>query len=253
MAFRLPTNGLEDSSVTDLKIAGNVQKFPTYNAVPLNDDVSLVAANANSYVYLGHTGTPSDNYTVTLPAANTVEDGEWFTFVATDVFDTNEQSFRTNNAVELNVSINGVINGISTNSIKINEANSTITVVSYADEWFVSNVSPALTANTGATVNPQDAIAKREFAGFASYSGTQTINLESNSFVIAEDNNVTFVLPPNPTFGDRVAIGLEGNNTTDVLVQRNGNVINGLAEDMTIDIPWVTATFRWVGNQWRIS
>lgn len=254
--FRIPTNGIADSSVTEIKLAGNVKAFSTYNQAPLTSTTTLGVNDTNQIIYLGHNATGvADNYTVILPSASLTTDGDWFTFVANTNFSVDEQSFLTDNANDYHVIISGVINGIATNTIKINEAYSSFTVVSYDNSWIALNISPGLTAGALSSINPQDALAKREFAGFVTYEPTVSTEYfaEPNSFNLAKNDNVVITLPPGPTYGDRVVVSLDGDTTSGVLVKRNGNTINGIAEDMTIDIPWATVTFRWLGNQWRVN
>ena len=65
-------------------------------------------------------------------------------------------------------------------------------------------------------------------------------------------NARTITLPANPTVGDRVAVGVL--NTELITIGRNGQSINGVAENMLIDYEYVDIQFIYIGGSigWRI-
>jgi len=276
MVYQIPRDGIANNAITSVKIQdgavttnkiGNLQvtlaklsadakKYGTYSATPIRSNTTLTSAQVNQFIYLGHDG--GTNYTITLPNASDVNDGDWFTFVATDEFADDSYANINRDKATIQTSGGGGINGFpATTSLEVDEAYSIVSIVSYEDVWIVFNRSSGTRFNSGEDISIQELDLAREYKFISSTSGTgASISTEANGFYRA-DGNATFTLPSNPNTGDRVTISLQGDDTDEVLVQRNGNLINGLAEDMTIDVPWVTVTFRWTGtgndNQWRIS
>lgn len=255
-AGSVTTNKIGDAQVTLAKLASDAKKYGTYAATPLRANATLTTAQVNQFIYLGHDG--STNYTVTLPLASDVNDGDWFTFVATDEFADNSYANINRDKATIQTSGGGGINGFpATTSLEIDEAYSVVSIVSFEDTWLIFNRTPGTRFNSGEDISVQDFDVAREYKFISSVSGAgANVNTEANGFYRA-DGNATFILPSNPNYGDKVTISLQGDDTVEVLVLRNGNQINGLTEDMVIDIPWVTVTFRWTGtgadNQWRIS
>lgn len=65
---------------------------------------------------------------------------------------------------------------------------------------------------------------------------------------------VTVTLPASPTAGNEVLI-IVGGNYTNTGVGTNGTNIMGLAENMTIDVPYVSMNFVYSGDAtvgWRV-
>lgn len=71
--------------------------------------------------------------------------------------------------------------------------------------------------------------------------------------VVTNASAVTVTLPAAPTAGDVVWVGV-GNERTDNVIARNGLLIMGLAEDMTINNANATVSLRYIsaGLGWRI-
>lgn len=65
---------------------------------------------------------------------------------------------------------------------------------------------------------------------------------------------VTVTLPAAPTQGQMVWV-TPGNGRTDNVIARNGQLILGLAEDMTIDNPNITVELRFINSTlgWRLT
>lgn len=276
MAYQIPRDGiannsissnkLQDGSVTTNKIGNNevtldklsadAKKFGTFDATPVRSSVTLTSSQVNQFIFLGHNG--GTNYTITLPDASDVNDGDWFNFVATDEFADNSYANINRDKATIQVSGGGGINAFpNTTSLEIDEAYSVVGLVSYEDEWIIYSRTSGTRFNSGDDISVQDFEVQRDYRVISATSGTgDTVSTEANGYYRA-DGNATFTLPSNANYGDKVTISLQGDDTDSVLIDRNGNQINGLAEDMTIDIPWATVTFRWTGsgadNQWRVS
>lgn len=266
MAYQIPTGGIENLAVTGLKLANNgvtldklssdSRRFSPYDSTPITSNTIITTADVNQYVFLGHSGS---NYTVTIPAAGDVSDGDWFTFVADSSFSANDAN--TANLVnatraQIDANGNGTING-QDDQVFLIDPYSSITLVSFEDDWRIVNVSPGLRLLSNVDFNtPDDAIARRELKGISDLVTANT-TAEPGEFIRVSTNGITITLPANPVRGDRVLISLEGDNVNDVTIGRNGKRINGLEEDLSIDIPWVTVTLRYSGdgttNEWRIS
>ena len=266
MAYQIPTGGIENLAVTSLKLANNgvtldklsadSRRFSSYDSAPITSNTIITTADVNQYVFLGHSGS---NYTVTIPAAGDVADGDWFTFVADSSFSADDGN-QTNSAsitrAQIDANGNGTING-QDDQVFLVDPYSSITLVSFEDDWRIVNVSPGLRLLSSVDFNtPEGAIARRELSGITD-PVTSNITAEPGEFIRVTSNSTTITLPPNPVRGDRVLISLEGDSVFDVTVGRNGKRINGLEEDLNIDIPWVTVTLRYSGdgttNEWRIS
>lgn len=77
-------------------------------------------------------------------------------------------------------------------------------------------------------------------------SSNLTINLEPGRNYVYYSSNTTLNLPANPTFGDRVEI-LNRSNAIDSIVFRNGNLIMGFDEDLTVDLTDISFSLIYVG------
>ena len=63
----------------------------------------------------------------------------------------------------------------------------------------------------------------------------------------------TITLPAAPTVGTSVMIADGGNwNTNNLIVARNGSTIEGLAEDITLNIPGIQTEFIYDGTTWEV-
>lgn len=266
MAYQIPTGGIENLAVTGVKLANNgvtldklsadARKFSPYDSTPITSSTTIGTAAVNQYVFLGHSGT---NYTVTIPAAGDVNDGDWFTFVADGSFSANDANTANSASVaraEIRANNNGTING-QDDQVFLVDPYSSITLVSFDSDWRIVNVSPGLRLLSSVDFNtPEGAIARRELSGITD-PVTSNITAEPGEFIRVTSNFTTITLPLNPVRGDRVIISLEGNDVDTITVGRNGKRINGLEENLTIDIPWATVILRYSGdgttNEWRIN
>lgn len=74
-----------------------------------------------------------------------------------------------------------------------------------------------------------------------------------NHYVMTNASTSTLTLPSTPTAGDQVIVTV-GNSRVDTVVARNGQNIQGLAEDMTLDSVNASVTLRYVNSTlgWRL-
>lgn len=84
---------------------------------------------------------------------------------------------------------------------------------------------------------------------------TSNYTAEINEGVIADSNAGTFniTLPATPEIGSLVSI-VDGDNfyNNNVIVLRNGNTINDLAEDVTLNVAGIKTDFIYDGVTWNI-
>lgn len=92
-----------------------------------------------------------------------------------------------------------------------------------------------------------------DVAALAITSITQTAT--SKTLVTGERTHVTaatqtITLPASPSAGD--LCGVVVGDFKDTVVARNGSTIMGLAEDLTIDSPFASLDFQYIGTTWRL-
>lgn len=84
---------------------------------------------------------------------------------------------------------------------------------------------------------------------------TTTYTAEVGDRIIADTGGGTFTinLPPSPTTGQEVTIA-DGADfaTSNLTIGRNGNTIEGVAEDLIIDIKNVSVNFVYDGTTWEV-
>ena len=85
----------------------------------------------------------------------------------------------------------------------------------------------------------------------------QSINLTASGMLLANKAydfataGQTYTLPATPADGDTVML-INTGTATDNVIARNGQTIQGLAEDMTFNKAGVTATLKFTGSDWRL-
>ena len=74
-----------------------------------------------------------------------------------------------------------------------------------------------------------------------------------NTHYVLTSTATTVTLPASPAAGDQVWVTVANGLTTNVIA-RNGNEINGVAEDLTIDNAYATVMLRWIDStrDWRL-
>jgi hypothetical protein len=116
--------------------------------------------------------------------------------------------------------------------------------------WVPSSASVAWGTITGTLTDQTDLKAKL-FNAMVS-SGATGKTLVSGEHYSVTANAQTITLPATPSAGWTVSIGI--GNFVATVIGRNGSSIMGLAEDMTIDCPYITITLVYVDATlgWRI-
>jgi hypothetical protein len=99
-------------------------------------------------------------------------------------------------------------------------------------------------------------LASLEGAGVSVYSKkTSNYTAIASDLLIADTSGgaFTITLPPSPTTGQAVTI-IDGNNwkTTNLTIARNSSTIEGLAEDLTVDIPGIRLDIVYDGTTWEV-
>lgn len=82
--------------------------------------------------------------------------------------------------------------------------------------------------------------------------GTTNKTLVNREYISVVSSGSSITLPANPSPGWEVAVDVD--NFTNVTILRNGENIMGLAEDMTIDVPYASVNLLYVDSTrgWRI-
>lgn len=84
-------------------------------------------------------------------------------------------------------------------------------------------------------------------------TGTSQTAVTANLYVLQNAGATTVTLPATPANGDVVGV-LVANGRIDNVIARNGKQINGLAENLTIDVATASVLLRYVDatSQWRL-
>jgi hypothetical protein len=92
--------------------------------------------------------------------------------------------------------------------------------------------------------------------GLPYYSYTTTGNLTNNAGALVDTSGggYTLNLPASPSTGDKVIVADVGDTfgANNLTVGRNGNTIDGVAEDFIIDISGVSVEFIYTGTTWAV-
>lgn len=82
-------------------------------------------------------------------------------------------------------------------------------------------------------------------------SGTTQTAVAGNQYTLTNVAATTVTLPAAPAVGDKVIIKTANGLETNV-VDRNGNTIEGIAENMTIDSAFAVANLQYLNGSWRL-
>ena len=225
--------------------------------------------NANNYVHPSYNGDDFSVDTGPLTGATVVSDID--INVTTDtlghVTDANA-SVATRTLTLANLGYTG-----ATDANNYTHPNHTGHVTSTGDGSTVLTVSAitgqtatsSLTSTDEIIVNDGGAIRRADISVLQSYMqdnlnvGIMPVVVTSTSVTAAANthyhvdaSSVTITLPASPTAGESVGISVE--NSTNTVISRNGSNIQGLADNLTIDIADSYVELRYVeaGEGWRI-
>jgi hypothetical protein len=108
-------------------------------------------------------------------------------------------------------------------------------------------------SNTGGAVSVN--IAGGSGVVYTSYSANATLTAGTNALANTSSAGFTLTLPATPTTGSQVLIvdsaGTFGTNN--LIVDRNGSTISGIADDLGLDISGVVVTLVYNGSTWVVS
>jgi hypothetical protein len=82
------------------------------------------------------------------------------------------------------------------------------------------------------------------------FGGIKTSNsdLENNNYYFIESNGITLNLPFLPQVGNYIELYDSTNILTNVIVSRSGNPIDGVSEDLTLDVPAFAIRLLFIGG-----
>lgn len=119
----------------------------------------------------------------------------------------------------------------------------------------LSTALPGQTGNAGkfVTTDGSNASWAWPFLKFSVVTGTSVTAVAGNTYSLENAAATTVTLPASPADGDVVAI-LAANLRDDNVVNRNGNLLMGLAENMNIDNAQYPVILRFrAGKGWRLA
>ena len=142
--------------------------------------------------------------------------------------------------------------------------NASVTIAGNAGEQLVSFAIPR--GDVGAQgiqgiqgeIGPQGDTGAQGIQGTVlNYSQVTTdTSLTINTGYLADTTSaaITLTLPASPSVGDQIAIADKSNTaaTNNVIVARNGNTIQGYAEDLTINVDGALVTLIYNGSTWVV-
>lgn len=156
--------------------------------------------------------------------------------------------------------VNGILANINGNAATV--TNGVVTTGSYANPSWITSLSetkvlPSQTGHSGKYLTTNGtATSWSTVSGGINYTRiTSNTTLVDKQGVIADTSGGTFTvtLPASPTVGVQVSI-VDGNNwaITTLTVARNANTIEGLAEDLILDIGGAKVDLIYDGTTWEV-
>jgi hypothetical protein len=84
-------------------------------------------------------------------------------------------------------------------------------------------------------------------------TSSQTLQIKK-TYMIISATALTLTLPASPTLGDQVGVWDGASVTGSVVhtIARNGKNIQGLAQDLILDVPGFQVTLWYNGTEWRL-
>jgi hypothetical protein len=85
-------------------------------------------------------------------------------------------------------------------------------------------------------------------------SGTTVTAIKDNHYILTNASATTVTLPASPANGDIVWVTVV-NDRVDNVIARNGQILQGLSEDMTLDNQYASAQLRYINSTygWRLT
>ena len=160
---------------------------------------------------------------------------------------------------QVSVYINGVRQRITDDYTETNTTTITLTSGCYGGEIVLIEVQGFYSAGIGATgsTGPTGPNGSTGATGLGiNWSRkTTTYTAVSGDFLLADTTGGSFTinLPASPSTGAAVVFGDPGTwATNNLVVGRNGSTIEGLAQDMSLDVTGVRVDFVYSGTTWQV-
>jgi hypothetical protein len=206
----------------------------TASGISVSGIITAVSGNFSGNVTIGGTLTYEDVTNVDSIGVVTARSG----FVGNLTGTASTATY----AINAGISTYATSSGISTYA-------TTAGISTYATTAGISTVSQGLTGTPNITVGIVTASSIR--SGVTTTGIGKTLANREFCSVIAD--GITITLPASPSAGWEVGI----NNTstfTNITIARNSELLMGLTENMTFDIPYATVSLLYVSNSvgWRI-
>ena len=129
------------------------------------------------------------------------------------------------------------------------------------DERIQDTIGSAINSGiqTGISVTYDDVNDRIDFSNYNITTTSTNKTLSNLEYCTVTQDNLTITLPSStlpssPSVGDKVVIGI-GGDYTNTTISGNGSNIMGFAENMVIDIGYVTLSLIYINSTlgWRIS
>lgn len=183
------------------------------------------------------TATTTPVITLSIPTASATNRGalssaDWTTF-----------NNKLSSAVTSITAGTGLSGGTITSTGTVALANTTVTAGTYTNATLTVDAQGRLTAaSSGTSVSSWS----KKTANYTAVSGDKIIgDTTAGTF--------TITLPASPTTGNSIVVADGANwSTTNLTIARNGSTIEGLAENLTLNIPNIEVEFIYDGTTWEV-